>query len=85
MRQHRSDRVAPLDDDHRVVVQQLCQPQIESLIDLIEPVHVEVVEVEPTRVALHESEGRARDRLLHTQTTAETLHEDGLAGPQIAR
>ena len=49
-RQHRQDGVAPFDEHHAALVEHLGQPEVEDLLHLLEPVHVEVVEGEPARV-----------------------------------
>src|SRR5690606_8467658 len=70
---------------HGRPVEQLGQAEVEALLDLLEPIHVEVVELEPPPFVLPgEREGRARDRLGDAEGCAEALGERGLARAEVA-
>ncbi len=84
VRQHGGDRVAPLDDRHRAVVEQLGQPQVERLRHLLQPVDVQVVQVQAAGVAADQCERRARDLLVDAEAPTEALRERGLARAQVA-
>src|SRR4051812_34613598 len=84
-RQRRCDRVAPLDERHRALVEQLGQPHVEHLLHLLEAVHVDVVEQEPPPFVLAgEGERRARDGTLEPEAAPEALRERGLARAEVA-
>ena len=82
--QHRQDRVAPLDEHHAAVVEHLGQPEVEGLVDLLEPVDVEVVDRAAGPRNVDQREGRAGDALVHAERAAEALHEGGLARAEVA-
>ena len=60
------------------------RPEVDDLLQLLEAVHVEVVEVEPPGVAADERERRAGDLLVDAEAAPETLAERRLAGTEVA-
>ena len=61
--QHGGDGVAPLDQRDALAVDQLVQPQVLDLLELLEPVDVEVVDLDSPLVPVGEREGGAGDRI----------------------
>ena len=68
------------------VVEHLGQPEVEGLAQLIEAVHVEVVDRQAAAlVHVDEREGRAGDPLGHAEPGTEALDERRLAGAEVTR
>ena len=92
--QYRRGRVPPLDQGHRTVLHQLGQPEVDDLVQVVEPVDVGVeqpaqprstdVRTGPVdRVVADQGERRAGDGLGHPEPGPEALGERGLSGPQV--
>src|SRR4051812_1359728 len=82
-RQGRDDGVAPLDEGHALVVEQLAKAEVEQLLETLEPVGVDMHDREGALVGVHDHERRAGDRLFNTEGPAEPLHECGLARAEV--
>ena len=67
------DRVAPLDDRDRALLEQLLEAEVVQLLDALEPVHVDVREREPPVVLLHDRERRARHGLGDAEPARDAL------------
>src|SRR4051812_47549644 len=84
-RQRRRHEVPPLDERDSTVVEDLRQPEVDGLLEVLQPVHVEVHEREaPTVVVAHEHERRAGDVLVDAEGRAEALGERRLARAEVA-
>ena len=85
----RGRQLAPLDQGHRVLLDQLGQGQIDHLVQRAGPVDVGVDE-QPDRAALpaavlaHQGEGGAGHRARHAERGGEALGEDRLARAEVA-
>src|SRR5260370_35453515 len=70
--------VAPF-DDHRALLGELLEAKVRELRELLDPVQVDVRQLDSTRVDAHQLEGWARDRRGRTGTPRNPSHEGGLA------
>ena len=51
---------------------------------MVEPVYVEMVHHQPSRVAVGQREGGARHRSSHTESSREALNESSLASSEVS-
>ncbi len=59
------------------------QPQLLELVARFDPIEIGVDQWNPSRVLVHEREGRAGDvTIANTEPARQPLHEGGLPGPQ---
>ena len=84
-----SGQVTPLDEGHRVLLDQLRQGEVRHLRHRAGAVDVGVDEARdraarPAAVVAHQREGRAGHRARHAERGGEALGEDGLAGAEVA-
>src|SRR5690606_18310168 len=66
------------------LVEHLREAEVERLAQLVEAVHVEVVDGEAAVVDVDEREGGARDPVGDAETATEALHERRLAGAEVS-
>src|SRR5687767_5118652 len=66
-RKGREDDVTPLDQRDGAPVEQLGEPDVVDLLELLEPVDVDVVEGEPALVLARQRERGAGDRIRHSE------------------
>ncbi len=67
VRQQRAHRFAPLHHGHRVAVEQLVEPEVDDLLEVVEAVDVEVEQRHVAFVLAHDRERRAHHRLGHAR------------------
>src|SRR4051812_9637521 len=82
-RERRDHGVAPLDQRHALVVDQLAEAEVEELLQALEAVGVDVNDRKDALIRVHDHERGAGDGLLDAQGLAEPLHEGGLACAQV--
>ena len=78
------DRVTPLDQQHRLAVAEVLEPEVHDVLDPLQAVHVDVRDVEPAVILPHQRERRRRDMVRHVESARDPLHERGLAGSELA-
>ena len=83
-RQDAGAGLGPLDEHDRVVEVRLEVPPLRRR-DVAKAEEVEVRDVDAAVIAVTDREGRARDRLRHTERAARAPHESRLAGTELAR
>ncbi len=52
------DRIAPFDEQHRLAVAEVLEPQVHHILDPLQAVDVDVGDLEPAVVLAHERERR---------------------------
>src|SRR6185312_2561118 len=82
--EQRAHAVAPLHDGHRVAPHEVVEPEVVQLLQVVEPVHVDVHERRGGVVFAHDGERGAHDRLADAERDRDPLGEHGLAGAELA-
>src|SRR5436190_7095624 len=83
-RQQRLQPLGPLDDRDAVAVHHLLQTQVEQLGEALRAVDVHMMHGQPAAVLVHEHEGRTGGAGRDAERADEALHEDCLAGAELA-
>src|SRR4051794_8087997 len=83
-RQRRTDAIAPLDDGHRVLADEVVESEVVQLLHVIEAIDVDVHERCRRVVLAHHGERRAHHRFGDAEPDRDALGQHGLADPELA-
>jgi hypothetical protein len=81
--QHRSDEIAPLDEHHAGSVEDLLEPEVVELLNMIEAVDVDVRDRDASFVLADDRERGTHHRLGHAEPGGDALRDRGLTGSEI--
>src|SRR6266487_3893267 len=78
------DRVAPFDEHDPSAIDDLLEPQIDDVLDPVQPIDVEMVDRDGSPVFANERERGGEHGLLHPQPASRALHQRSLPRSQVA-
>ena len=83
-REHGADAVTPLDHGDRLTADQVVEPEVVELLQVVEPVDVDVHQRQWCVVLAHDGERRAHHRFGDAERDRDALRQHRLAGAELA-